>query len=384
MQSRLLHSGHRPLMRALVFLLAITLAACSQNDSGEGQSPQERPPAPVTVVEVRPEAATYYGEYAGRVFGSREVEIRAQVSGILQERRYNEGDPVAAGQTLFLIDPEPYRLDLRAAAAELTDARALLTHAEREWQRVAALYQNNAVSTRERDQAETARLTAEARLNQAQVRRDDAERNLRYTRVESPIAGIAGIEEHSEGNLISAAALLTNVIQTDPVHIHFSLPENDAQIQRDALQQAGSSPATTTAWIRLADGSDYAHAGEVTFNDSRINPATASIAMRATFANPEGRLVAGQFLRVRLVLREFAQVFLIAPEAVSEGPQGPQVYLVQETTATAQQVTLGPVIDGRQVILAGLEPGDQLVINGHVALSDGAAVEVTNSTAGDN
>jgi membrane fusion protein (multidrug efflux system) len=333
---------------------------------------------------VQPEAATHYGEYAGRVFGSREVEIRAQVSGILQERRYNEGDPVAAGQTLFLIDPEPYRLDLRAAEAELTDARALLTHAEREWQRVAALYENNAVSARERDQAETARLTAEARLNQAQVRRDDAERNLRYTRVESPIAGIAGIEEQSEGNLISAAALLTNVIQTDPVHIHFSLPENEAQIQRDALQQAGSSPATTTAWIRLADGSDYAHAGEVTFNDSRINPATASIAMRATFANPAGRLVAGQFLRVRLVLREFDQVFLIAPEAVSQGPQGPQVYLVKETTATTRQVTLGPVIDGRQVILAGLDAGDLLVVNGHVALSDGATVEVTNSAAGDN
>ncbi len=363
----------------VVPLLAVMfLSACDTGQKGQVQ--QERPPAPVTVTVVEPEGVTYYGEYAGRVRGSREVEVRSRIAGIIKERNYTEGATVLEGRSLFLIDPEPYQLGVRAAEAELADADNFHAQALREWNRISMLFEKNAVSERDRDQADANRGSAEARLERARVALDDAQRNLRYTRVESPLSGVAGMESLAVGNLVSSGALLTTLLQVDPVHIHFSLPETDAALQR---QHAMASSELEEIRIRLADGSYYEHSGTLSFSDTRVNPQTASVAMRATVTNPRARLLPGQFLRVRIALQDYADVYLIDPVAVSQGPTGPQVFIVnEENIARAQPVRLGPMIGDRQIILDGLNPGDPVVVNGHVALFDGGTVMVTNEIEG--
>lgn len=349
---------------------------CSNEPNG--QQAQGRPPAPVTLTQVEPTQAVHFGEYSGRVRGAREVEVRARVSGILEARQYSEGQLVAQGETLFQIEAGPYETAQRTARAELADARARRAQADREWERVSGLHERNAVSARERDQAQAEREAAHARVEAAESLLKDAERNLRYTRVEAPISGIAGIESVSEGNLIEAGTLLTHLIQHDPVRIHFSLPENDAAIQglvRNA-RQSGDISTQQRVTLHFRDGSEYPHAGTINFADRRIDPNTGSVQMRAEFANPDGQLIPGQFVRVRLALTEFDSVVLIDPTAISEGPQGPQVFTVSNDTAHARPVELGPMIGGQQAIISGLDHGDQLVINGHVALGDGAAVAV--------
>jgi len=358
-------------------VLTLMLIGCS----AEPDEGQEQPPSPVTVSEVSATSTTHYGEYAGRIRGEREVEIRARVSGILEERRYSEGEMVEQGDTLFQIEPGPYETAVRSARAELADARSRQTQSEREWERTSGLYERDAISTREYDQARAEHEAARARLEAAESALSDAERNLRYTRVEAPVSGITGMEAVSEGNLVEPGALLTHLTQHDPVRVHFSLPENDSAAQRLASEarRAGGDDARQSVTLRLRGADDYAHTGSVNFADRRIDPMTGSVQMRAQVPNPDGELIPGQFVRVRLALQTFDDVFLIDPRAVSEGPQGPQVFTVSDDTAEARVVELGPVIDGKQVILSGLDEGDQLVVNGHVALGDGAPVDVTGS-----
>lgn len=371
------------LRRALAFslplpLMVLALVGCSDN-AGDQQEP---PPSPVTVTELGATTATHYGEYAGRVRGEREVQIHARVSGILEERRYAEGERVEQGETLFQIEPGPYETAVRSARADVADARARQSQAEREWNRVAGLYERDAVSTRERDQAEAEHEAAKSRLEAAESGLNDAERNLRYTRVEAPVTGITGMEAVSEGNLVEPGTLLTHLTQHDPVRVLFSLPENDASAQRLAREarRAGGDEAQQDAELKFRSGDTYEHGGQVNFADRRIDTMTGSVQMRAEFPNPDGDLIPGEFVRVRLALDQFDEVFLIDPSAVGEGPEGPQVFIVEEDTARARPVGLGPVIDGKQVILSGLDEGDQLVVNGQVALGDGASVSLAEST----
>ncbi|WP_111642713.1 efflux RND transporter periplasmic adaptor subunit [Marinimicrobium alkaliphilum] len=367
-------SFSRVAIRACLPLCALALiSACSSEQQTQGQ--QGMPPAPVTVQTVDRQSLTHRAEYAGRVRGLREVDVRARVPGILQERRYREGDVVEQGQTLFQIEPESYELAVRSAEAERADARAANAQAEREWERVSGLYERDAVSRRERDQAEANREAGKARLARAQSALDDARRNLRYTRVEAPVSGIAGIEGFNEGNLVEPGMHLTTLTQQDRVHLHFALPETDAAIQR----AHGDREGARAAQLILSSGEDYPAQGQIDFTDSRIDPATGSVRMRAEFPNPEGDLVPGQFVRVRVTLAVYDDIFLIDPAAVSQGPEGPQVFVVADDTAEARPVRLGPVVDGKQVVHEGLSGGDRLVVNGHVALGNGAPVQVVHT-----
>ena len=363
-----------PTKLALSMSALAVLTACS-GDSGNGQ--QGMPPSPVTIAEVRTESAVYTAQYPARVRGAREVEVRAQVSGILQQRNFQEGHAVEQGETLFQIDPEPYQLAVNSAQAELADATAMHQQAEREWQRVSGLYESNAASEREFDQARSAIEAAKARLARAESGLADARRNLRYTRVEAPINGLAGVESVTEGNLISAGAYLTHIVQTDKLHLHFAIPESDAQLYRARLQQSNSQGNYVDVYN--SQGQSYGVQGAINYTAPSIDAQTGRIVMRAEVDNRGNVLLPGQFVRVELALQTFDDVVLINPTTVSQGPDGPQVYVVNGTEqAQARPVTLGPKVNGKQVILDGLSAGDKLIVNGHVAVRDGAPVMITN------
>lgn len=356
------------------------LTACGDSpEQGEGQ---QMPPAQVTTQTVQAESVTYFRTVAGRVRGDREVEVRAQVSGILLERKYEEGELVEQGQQLFLIDPEPYRLALNAAEADLETAQSNNEQAQRTWQRVENLFEQGAISESDRDDALNQRNAAQARLAAAESAVNDARRNLRYTRVESPVTGIAGMETMSEGNLVNSGTDLTVVTQTDPVQVHFSLTEREAMQRRQGMRQASESDLYEQVYLVMPDGNEYAQTGTIDFVDSRVDPTTGNIRMRARFANLEGGLLPGQFIRVRVALQDYSDVFLIDESVISQGQQGEQVYVVESGKAKVRPVETGPVINGRRVILDGLQNGDELIVNGHVSVYPDADVQVTDNGEG--
>lgn len=357
----------------LLLAALLLLAGCGNGTPADG--PQGPPPMPAVFLTVSPESVSVEAEYAGRVHGSREVEVRARVAGILEERLYTEGQTVRAGDPLFRIDPEPFTIALNRAQAEEAVAKADLQQARRELERSATLYLQNAISQRERDQAETNLQLAEARLALVASALADARRNLRYTRVEAPISGTTGLESFPEGSLIEPGTLLTTITRLDPIHLRFSPPEEDAARLTRRLLSAPSALPPVKATIRLADGSDYRHLGQVDFTDRVIDPRTGSVNARALFANPDGELVPGQLLRVRLQLDQLDGVFAVPAAAVTNDRNGPRVFVIDaDDTARARPVELGPQVGGRQLLLSGIEPGDRLVINGQVALADGLPV----------
>lgn len=354
-------------MLPLAALAAVMLSACGSADNGQGDQP---PPPTVMVVEAKKSTVDVEREYAGRARGAREVQVRARVEGILERRRYTEGQPVKAGDILFEIDPQPFKIALKRAQAERQDARAALNQAEREWRRINRLFEQNAVSERERDQSLSQRELAQARLALTEASVADAERNLGYAEVKAPLAGVTGLELLPEGSLVSPGELLTTVTEQDPVHVRFALPERDA-----ALQRGGNGERSSKAVLMLPGGDEYDQPGEVNFTDSTIDARTGSVMARAVFPNPDAVVVPGQFVRVRVVLQSLDDVVLVPESAIGQGREGVQVFVVRDGQAKATPVAVGPVIRGRQVVLSGLEAGDQVIVNGQVMLQDGMPVE---------
>lgn len=366
----------------IVVTATIFLAACSAP-----QQDHEMPPAPVRFVTVEPTDVTIEQEYAGRVRGSREVEIRSRVRGILLERLYDEGQMVAEGDDLFLIDPDSYEIAASQSEAELDNANARLSQAEREWRRVSGLYDRGAVSERERDDAKSNLQLAEAGIALAQAGLASAQLNLGWTRVKAPISGTTGLETESEGSLVDTGALLTTVTQTDPAHVRFALPENDAATQRRARRAMTGSNNNyeQTAQLVLPDGSEYRLEGSVDFTDATIDPRTGSVNARAIFPNSDNVLVPGQFVRIRMQTQSLENVFSIPLQAISQDSSGELVFVVDDgNQVSARKIDAGPVKDGQQIVLNGLEAGDRVVVTGLNGLRDGMTVEPQSQDGGES
>jgi membrane fusion protein (multidrug efflux system) len=309
------------------------------------------------------------------------VEVRARISGILEQRLYEEGQMVREGDALFRIDRKPAAAALQRARAQRQVAEADVQQAEREWNRISSLFERNAVSERERDSAQSALELARANLAVANAGVAQAELDLGYTDVTAPISGVTSLEDFPEGSLIDTGTLLTTIVQLDPVHVRFALPENDANIRRAAREGMvrTDQEQNVSARLVLADGSEYDLDGRIDFTASTLDPRTGTVSARAVFPNPEQVIVPGQFVRVRVELQSFDDVITVPERAVTQGQNGPVVYVVDEDSkARVREVELGPVSDGRQILLSGLDEGDRYIVSGLVNLRDGAAVNVTN------
>lgn len=356
-------------------LIAMTfgLTAC---ESRQNQGGMQRPPSPVTVSRIQPTDTKQIRTYAGRVYGAREVEVRSRVQGILQQRLFKEGEEVKQGAILFQIDPEPFQVALDAAKANHRTASATLNQAEREWRRTSRLYEQNAVSQREYDNARSAYELAQANQALAQSQVAKAQLELSYTRVEAPVNGVTGLETVSEGNLVERGTLLTSLIQLNPVHVRFSLPEADAALRRNANPSTNGDISNHPVSLLTAAGSVYPLAGEIDFTASSVDQLTGTVAARAIFPNPDKLLVPGQFVRVQVLLQSFQDTIVIPETAVVQGPQGPSVFVIEDNSAQFRPLSLGPVTDAGQVVFDGLSAGDLVVVNGQVSLYPGAPVNI--------
>lgn len=361
-------------MPAAVFLL--TLVGCG---GGKGTASPRRLPVEVSIL--KKEDLVLERDYPGRVYGVREVEVRARVEGVIEKRLYTEGDVVEQNKPLFIIDRRPFVIALNQAKANLEDAKANLTNARREWRRVSRMFAKNAASERERDNALSALEAGQARFDMARAELNRAKLDLEYAHVEAPVSGITSLEAFSEGNLVQYGTLLTTIVQHDPAHVRFALPEDDAaflkQAQPSKRGAEGKEPTLREARLTLPDGRPYPVAGTVDFTESTIDTETGTVTLRAVFPNPERGLIPGQFVRVHVALESFRGVLAVPEAAIVQTPEGPAVFVVgSDGKAHLTHVRLGIIVEGRQVILKGLSPGDRLVVNGHVNLKDGTPVTI--------
>ncbi len=345
------------------------------------------PPAPeVTVVTVQPRDLPVSFEYVGQIAGVREVEVRPRVSGILEHWNYKEGAPVKAGDSLFTIDPEPFRADLAKAEADLASAEASLAQAARNAARLKPLWEAKAVSQKDYDDAVSMEQVAAANVKAAQAAVTQARLNLSYTRVEAPISGITSRALKSEGSLVEAQqTLLTTISQIDPIHVIFSFTETEhLKFTRDMSEGRLKLPKEGhfDVKLKLVDGSEYARAGKVDFTDVRIDSSTGTIEARAVISNPQHLLRPGQFVRVQLSGATRPGAIAIPQRAVLEGPNTKIVMTVNaQGMVEPRPVQVGDWSGQDWVITGGLNPGDKVIVDGVVKARPGSPVNITQSPA---
>lgn len=360
----------------------LLVAACKgKAQQGAGFTP---PPPEVTVVEVTPRTVELPLEYPGRVEGSREVEVRPRVSGILNRRLFEEGSAVKQGQALFEIDPLPYRAEVQAAEASHAEEQARLAKAEREIARLEPLIAEHAVSRKEYDAAVAEVEQARATVQSAQARLDKAKLDLGWTRVPAPISGVTSRAPLSEGSLVGPESLLTRISQVRPIWVRFSVAD-EALIKLDRAIAEGKvlapPPDRREIEVLLADGTPLGERGRLNFSDSRIDNLTGAIDLRAELANADDRLVPGQFVRVKVVGLERPGAVLIPQRAVLQGQQGKFVMVAGEGDVVAMKpVEVGIFIGDDWLIESGLAAGDRVIVDGVVKARPGAPVTISTGT----
>ncbi|MGB4811862.1 MAG: efflux RND transporter periplasmic adaptor subunit [Methylophilaceae bacterium] len=361
---------------ALIFSLA--LAGCNKNDaqSMTKQSEAAAPAMPVGVVTVQPTSVPISAEEVAQTEGAKEVEIRPRVGGILLKKLYEEGAPIKAGQVMFLIDPVPFKIALANAKAQLAEQRARVEQAQREAGRLDGLLASQSISKREADNAASDSSVARAGLAAFEATVREAQLNLSYTTVTSPLSGIAGRFEFSEGALVNAnTSLLTTVSQITPIWVRFSLSDSELATLGGHLSPANVKEVS----LILPDGSEYEQKGRLNFAASGIDPQLGTQQFRATFENAEKRLLPGQFVRVRVTTGTKDGVFLLPQTAVLTGDQGKFVYVAERDKAGVTAAKVRPIVAGGWqgkdwVILSGLNAGDQVIADNLIKIRPGAAV----------
>lgn len=360
-------------MRTLsFFLLGLSSSlffAVSVSQADESSSEEKH----VQVEVIKPQDIPILLEYPGRTAGFREVEVRAQVSGILQQRTYEEGARVEKGQVLFRIDPRQYQAAVAQAKAAVAQEQARLRQTERDLKRVRTLAAKGFASDRELDNSISAYEQSRANLEAAEAELNSRQIDLDYTTVKAPISGITSREARSEGSLVIAgdpqASLLTQLTQLDPIYVNFALPQDSegARLRKDfASGQLGSvEQSQLSVEVLFDDGTVYPLKGRVDFTDSLVDRATGSISARVQMPNPQQRMLPGQFVRIRISGLVRLQAISVPERAVAQKNSGPYVYLVDaQGIARQQPVELGPTTGGRWLIMSGLKAGDRVVIEG--------------------
>jgi membrane fusion protein (multidrug efflux system) len=358
----------RPVEGLLLVCALVALVGC-----GDGKPPVP-PPLPVALQTVEVAPFPQNAELTAQVEGTREVEVRARVAGILLAQSYQEGAAVKAGDLLFRIDPAPYEIALALAKAQLAQETARADQAVAEAGRQQALFAAQAASEKEAQDAQALAAAARAARDIAVAKVRSAELDLSYCEVRAPIAGYTGRLVRSEGSLVSPGAdsLLTTVVQREQVWVRFGLSEDDFQ-----RLFAGDAGLAARAKVEALDaaGRPSPAAGKVNFVAAQVEARFGTIPMRAEFPNADARLLPGQFVRVRLTGRPIEGAVAIPASCLLQSAQGRFVYVLGPgDVAQVRPVQLALVSGARAILSGGLKAGERVVLDNLVKVRPGAAL----------
>ena len=374
---------NRRLARRGTGFLSLSAAALIAGCGGEPPAPPLPPPTEVGVIDVEPRALPLVLEYPAQLKGVREVEVRARVSGILLERRYDEGAHVEAGDVMFRIDPEPFRAEVARARAALGVAEANFGQASRERDRIVPLYEQKLASLRDRDNALAAFESTEAAVAAARAELRTAELNLSYTEVRAPIAGLTSREVRSEGSLVTAggdSSLLTYIVQADRLYVDLAVADTDADLVRAAL--AGAHAGQVGVSVTDAMGHAIAEMGKIEFVSPRVDDRTGTVAIRAVLDNPGG-VVPGRIVRAHVEGISIENALVIPKRAVLHGAQGSYVWTVDGSgQVTPVPIELGALAGNDVAVTSGLTRGARVVVEGTLKVFPGVPVNAVPISEG--
>lgn len=376
----------KTILQAFLLPSLFLITGClDSKDSSKATQAQEPPPVPVKVYEVKSENVPLDIAYTGKTKSVGDVGIHARVEGVLLKKSYTEGEVVKKGQSLYQIDPSKYRADYQSAKATLEVEEAKFSNAKKEWDRVERLYSENAISQRERDSAEANFKAAEASVRNAQAALSNASINLEYTKVISPVEGIAGQKQQDMGSLVGPGpnSLLTTITQLDPIYVEFAIPNDDAEM----MNQRGDAskfvlPEDGVIKVTLVDtqGKTLLKSGVIDFKAVTLDAQTGSINARAKFENKDASIYPNQFGKV--VIKDIAlkDAVAIPQKAVIQSPQGIFAYLVVDGKAEIRPIVLGATTDDKRwVIKSGIKSGDKVIVSNLLKLKPKASVQIVPS-----
>ncbi|WP_349962444.1 efflux RND transporter periplasmic adaptor subunit [Rhizobium sp. ZPR3] len=360
----------RQLPRLKACLIASSILALT-GTSSFAQEGQAMPPAAVSVVELKSHPIPVVSELPGRIAATRISEVRARVSGILEERVFEQGALVKEGDILYRIDPRLFKVRIASAEASLRRAEAARDNAKVQLERQKSLREKNIASGVDYDNAAVNLAQAEADVALQQASLDEAMINLEYTEVRAPITGIIGGALVTEGALVTAdgASNLALIQQIDPVYADFTQSAQDLIALRRAVSEGKlASPAPGQAKVELVfdSGGVYPEKGKLLFSSANVDTTTGQVTIRAEFPNPNGDLLPGMYVRIKIEQAVRQKAITVPQRAVLRTQDGgAQVYVVEaDDTAKLRDVELGQALDQEWVVEKGLSAGDKVVVDG--------------------
>lgn len=362
-------------LAAIIVLAAILLR----------KKPASQPLPTVETERVTPQDVNIYGEYVGRIRAQQLVEVRARVEGYLESMLFEEGTYIRKGQPLFIIDPTIYRANMKKAEAMLNKAKAAEEKAKRDLERIRPLYDQNAASRLDLDNAVAAYETAKADVVVNEAELALARQTLSYTTVTSPISGYISERNADIGTLVGPGgkSLLATVVNSDTVRIDFSMTSLDYLKSRSRNVNLGQRDSSRT-WdpyvtITMADGSVYPYRGLVDFADPKVDPKTGTFSVRAEMKNPEHTLLPGEFTRVKLLMDVRENAITVPSKAIEVEKGGAYIYIVKPDSIVERRfVETGPELENSIVIERGVAAGENIIVEGYHKVRNGTKVAPVN------
>lgn len=344
-------------------------------------APVQAPAIPVTVALVQSRNITTWEEFSGRLEAVDRVQIRSRVDGAIQSVNFREGALVKAGDLLFTIDPAPYQAAVAQAEGQVASARAKLDLARLQFDRARKLSESKAISQSDMDQRQNAVTEAEAGMMTAEAALQTVNLQLGYTEVRAPVAGRVGKVEITVGNLVAAGSTsmaLTTLMSVDPIYASFSASEEIVtKALSDLPSKTGASPDIEQIPVEIGTSaeSDTPTRGKLQLIDNQVDAASGTIGVRAVFDNPGGKLIPGQFVKVRMGQPKAEPKILVSERAVGTDQDKKFVFVVDaENKVVYRPIQLGAMAEGQRVVESGLKAGDRIVVNGLQRIRPGAIV----------
>jgi membrane fusion protein (multidrug efflux system) len=345
-------------------------------------------PLPVRIRTLEARTVSLAPRFLGQAEASQVVEIRSRISGFLLERTFDEGTPVAAGQTLFRVDREPFEIELQSAKAALSSAEARLEQARQQLRRYEELFERGSVAPNELEEWVTTERVAAAQVAQETARIAKAQLDLGYTTIGAPIVGLIGRTLKDAGTYVDDMTdpLLAVLQQVDPIYVRYAVSEQEL-LRWQRLSREGqvvSPPAEElTLSVTLADGTRHPHEGHIKFVDVALDPSTGTTVVRGTVPNPDHALRPGQFVHVTVHGLDRIDVLAVPQSAVLQTAGGPIVYVVAaDGHAVQRPLELGDWIGDEWIVESGLAPGERIVADRLMHVRPGSAVVAADDAAG--